>query len=300
MKKTYLGLVGSTLLLLASCSDRSMTLDDESDALGLNGGDPPLQETPWGCLSQEKEPLPYAADPSLPITYVLHIGSVLAPNVMPPELDIRLCALNDVFCSAPQTPSITMPVSGRPDVLGLELPYGFEGHLLLIAPGYVPTAYYFLGPMIGGADGSSFVVGESILLYDAPTLDEQLNLLLGDQLVREGGLLTVRAIDCLGQLSDGVRVELLGTDAQAWVELNGLMVRNDDGSLTTDTSGIAGFVNLPASATIVEGVAPDDCDASDTSDGACLAAQRYGRMAVRVQPGVMTIAELRPDYRFGR
>lgn len=299
MKRICFRLAGSMLLLLSSCSDRSMSLDDEAGDLG-----PDLQREAllarWSCLSQEPGPQAYAGDEWATITYVVPIGSVLSPDVLPAGLAIALCQLNDVVCSAPLALSVNGAFQVPPGVLALDIPYGFQGYLRLSAPGYVPTAYYFQGPMIG-FDGVAHVIGEPILLYDAQTLGDQLRLLVRDPLSPDGGILTVRAIDCLGRVSDGVRVELVGASAESWVELNGLMVLNYDGSLTTDVSGIAGFVNVPApTTTIVEGVAPGDCGANDTTDGECSAEQRYGRMAVRVQPGMVTIAELRPDYRYGR
>lgn len=279
-----------------------MSLDDEAGYLG-----PDLQteapQTRWSCLSQEPGLQTYGRDELAAVTYVVPIGSVLSPTVMPEGLAIALCQINDVVCSAPLTPAINEALEVPPGVLALDIPYGFEGYLMLTAPGYVPTMYYFQGPIIG-FDGAAYVVGEPILLYDAPTLGDQLYLLLSGVeagLSVDAGFLTVRAIDCLGQVSNGVRVELVGASAPGWVELNGLMVLNYDGSLTTDASGIAGFVNQAAPGTmIVEGVAPADCGSNDSPDGACSPEQRYGRMAVRVRPGAMTITELRPDYGYGR
>lgn len=53
-------------------------------------------------------------------------------------------------------------------------------------------------------------------------------------------------------------------------------------------------------AAIVEGVARVDCEEPMANGAECLDELRYGRMAVLVKPGVLTIANLRPDYSRGR
>jgi hypothetical protein len=182
----------------------------------------------------------------------------------------------------------------------IDLPYGFDGYLLLTAPDHVPTEYYFQGPLIGTYYGETTIAGEPIVLYDSASLADQLYF-LGVTPQPDSGFLMVRTRHCYQGLSSGVRLELLGTDASGWVMLNGLMVANLDGSLGTDADGIAGFSNIPAPTTaILEGVTHDDCDPNDPEDVTCLAELRFGRTAVRIRPGSMTITELRPDYGYGR
>lgn len=292
MKRACFELIGFALMSLWGCSDRNLSLDEEMG--GIQPGDETDDAvTRWSCLANEPGYLPFdraAEGPEATITYVVRVGGT-RPDVFVTLLDLKVCTLADVYCSTP----LNVPIEGPGGVarfgeIKITLPYGFEGYLQLFADYYQPTHYYFQGPVVGSPDGETTIYGEPIVLSDAPALGET-----------DVGSLLVRTIDCFGSLSDGVRLELLGASASGWVTLNGLMVQNTDGSLTTDASGIAGFSSIPAPATvIVEGVTRVDCDPRMPEEVTCPEERRYGRMATRVQPGVVTIAELRPDYTYGR
>jgi len=167
--------------------------------------------------------------------------------------------------------------------------YGFikfdvPGSLSTNPYGYLPTDYYFGGPLRGD------VVGAGIFVVS----DRELALLstdLGEAYAPDLGLLAVRAVDCNGHPAAGVRIEfedLHGKPGASWAVHDALAVRGVDAVLTppTDESGVAGFTNVPPGTTQYRALLPDG--------------RSYGESAVRFRPDALTMAEARPNYVNGR
>jgi hypothetical protein len=249
----------------------------------------PLDED-WSCLGQD-ERAPVSTPGVDRVTYVASVLDFGNPALSPPGIDLGICQLADVYCAAPLPVSMTVLASmsmsaffPRPSAWAIELPLLFEGYINLTAPGYVPAQYFFGGPMVAGAGGEQAVTGEPITMFTengVPSLFDAVGVVRDPAF----GLLLLRTVDCRGQRAPGVQLRLRGAGVP-WVLVNGLPILSDP-PLATDASGTAGFLNVPPGNLLIEGYVP----AGDAT---------YGRTAVRVRPGQITMAEIRPDYGYGR
>jgi hypothetical protein len=303
--------VGIGFGLLSSCSDRDMNLDDEETTPGGGGGgggdvSPPSR---WRCLNDPPMFAPGAAATEPSSSQSLYGVLVLDSAAMAPmmSLDLAVCQIVDSDCRQPiltgspvGVEDVINPPLTPPDVmtdpegwLVFLLPDGFEGYLQLEAPAYMPTDYYFGGPL----RQSESILGYPILLQPMEMWDRSLYD-LGVPIEPGTGALTVRALDCDTTKSAGVRLSLNGAGTP-WVLRNGLMTRNDDGELETDTTGMAGFVNVPPGVVLIEGRAQVSCAAgSDCPEDTPW--EVVSSVSTRVRPGRITLVELRHDYSYGR
>jgi hypothetical protein len=222
-------------------------------------------------------PLPM---PSEQVLYVVPIADFLSSQP-PPGLTIGLCRLQDIECTAP-TPVQPMPVPMTPPVVvGIPIPYGFEGYLKLNATDYVPTDYYFSGPMIGSPppQRTAIVRGEAIPMLTQATREN----LYGDVMQTRTpgtGILAIRAINCLGARAADVALETL---TPGLVDFGWSLVANlpsgGDPPVTT-TRGVAGFGNVRPGSVQVQGLMGDTA---------------FGRNALRVKGDQLTVGEVRND-----
>jgi hypothetical protein len=285
------------LVLLAGCSARSLELDGEvvRQRLEPDGG---VDDGRWDCLDA-LEPLPGIEPPPPGIAYIVQIFDSLQPDRAPRSLRVDVCLLSDYNCAQPLPITVSEPDPMRPELKMVVLPYGFEGYLRLAAPGYLQTEYYWLGPMVG-VDGSQVVFGEPIVMRAISELDQQFAA-LGYPRAADRGLVTLRTIDCRGALADGVHVQLLNTSQGVpWVQRSGVLVSSPDSPLTTDASGLAGFYELLVGNIVFEGVATRSCSSRPMGDVDCNEAPTFGRNALTVRANTMSIAEVRPNYTYGR
>jgi hypothetical protein len=274
------------LCLVVACSDRNIDL--ESDPSLVASGDAAMTDDTivadpaWSCLG-EARPYPTPNPQPAVVVYDTTFGSFVNPAEPPGDLALRVCLLSDAYCSSPLQ-EVTSPVRGA-ILMPLELPFGFHGYLRLDAPAYASAEYYLGGPMLGDSLGEPMVRGEPIAMLDFNDISSLFAAggLTADPLL---GMVVLRAVDCEGRRAPGVQLSV-GAGDVPWVLVNGLPVFSEAPRLSTDASGIAGFVNLPPGNLLIEG--------HITATGAT-----YGTTALRVKAGTITMAEVRPDYVYGR
>lgn len=270
------------LCLTVACTGRNIDLEsspDAGDGAVLNGD---IVDPAWGCLGGARAH-PTPDPPPAVVAYDTSFGSFANPAQSPRLLALSVCWLADMDCASPvQQVMGSLP---QPIRMPLELPFGFQGYLRLESPDHAPAEYYLGGPMLGDALGESSVRGEPIALLDSDDL-RSLSAAGGPPLDTSLGLLLLRAVDCQGRRAAGVQLSL-SAGGVPWVLVNGLPVFSEDPRLSTDASGLVGFVNVPLGNLLIEGHIP--------ATGA-----RFGATALRVRAGSVTMAEIRPDYVYGR
>jgi hypothetical protein len=247
------------------------------DGAGAGGGDNgPAPNPAWDCLGTSPEPLePLSPQPQV-VTYAVPIVDFANPPTPPAGLVIQVCQSNDTNCASP-VPHMEVQVDPmRPFIIGITIPYQLDGYLTLEAPGYVPTEYYFGGPMIGSLDRRPVVVGEAIPMLRQATMDT----LFDD--VRETrapgtGVLAIRTIDCRGIRAAGVQLEPIDEVGFQWTLLSNIPRNGDE---PTDGRGVGGFGNVVPGVIAVQGKVGEDA---------------FGRTALRVKPDQFTVGEIRWD-----
>jgi hypothetical protein len=277
------------IIACSSLDPRTDTWAGELDA--GNGGESgkPLTPPEWKCLDQPQ--VPVARNPE-PVAYVVAIVDFDRQlNALEPieGLDIVVCG--SATCEEPEEVMITGVPDRPPYLYRIVFSYGFDNAVLrLTAPGYVPMDYILGGRMIGPPEGGSTVLGRAIPLLREATLAnlyKQLGFTEGPD--PERGVLAVRTLNCLRDPMNqdisraaGVQLAMVSDTLDpgtVWsLSFNNIATRSNE----TDERGVVGYLNAPPQAFLVEAVA--------TVGGNEV---RYGRNAVQVRPGVITLAELR-------
>src|SRR5262245_8066846 len=146
---------------LAEGTDTCISVEGCEPDGGFGGteGDQPVGDPRWSCLPTG-EPVMAPMTPAPPVVlYAVPIVDFTLPDPKgpPPNLTIRVGPSSDPTCSEVgpiPAPAAIHPLGENPEaVFGVLVPYGLDGYVHLEAPGYMPTEYYFGGPMIGSPAG---------------------------------------------------------------------------------------------------------------------------------------------------
>jgi hypothetical protein len=295
------------LELSSACSGRALALDDEVEGTPLeadgradaNPGasyrfDGALVRARWDCEVREPAPLANTGPGPETIDYLVSVLGSESGGV-PHDLSVLACRSDDAECNAPAPSSVTPPDVEGATSLRVTLPAGFDGYLRLDAPGYVRTEHYFGGPLSAAIDGAASVRGDPIRLYT----DDEWQAWFDDLGVArqpDTGAVFVRAIDCGGRPSEGIRVSLSAVGDQ-WVMRNGARVQDEQRALPTDSSGLSGFLNVSPVTTRTEAWIK-----TCSTDGTCedtpwaLAAILW---TTHVRANTITRVEVRRDTSYG-
>jgi hypothetical protein len=154
----------------------------------------------------------------------------------------RVCRRLDVTCDQPIA---TGYVSDNQGKLTIDLPSGFDGYLELQSTDAIPGLYFF-NPPLTEAREVPFV---PILPLAQITMFGQI---LGAQLATDRGLMALAAYDCFRAAAGGVSIVSPNADAEStpFYMIKGIPTTK---ATATDSSGYAGFLNLPPGSVTVSG-----------------------------------------------
>jgi hypothetical protein len=241
--------------LAAACTP----LDDPSDVYDndtaevvqqLPGSGQPLDETrrtegdPWACLQGSRVPLPPREERPEAVTYTVSIVDWVTDEA-PPGLVINVCNRIDPLCAEPLS-TIEPPPERQ---ISFQLPARIEVFLLLQATDTVPAAFYFDGPVVEDR------LGGLIQLLRFATVASLAQTFLGTMLDPSMGALSLRSHDCSGAIAEGAVFELEPQNGVPFTLIDGAPTPS---IVPTDTSGLAGFVNVPPGSFLARGMVADD------------------------------------------
>ena len=293
-----IGLIGFGCSDLADGGENCADLDIvPCDVIGVGGGQ--AEPNPaWDCIGEtptyDNIPPPQAPG----VAYIVPILDFANPLLGgPPGLKIEVCIISDLNCMGPLPVPITEPDPMRPFLHQISFPIApapFQGYLKLTAPGYMDTAYYFGGPMIGDPLNEMMpqaIIGDTISMPRISSINEFYAQLSPDVRDTSTGLLALRVFNCKRERAENVTLALTNGEASNWALINNLPAANrQDNGMTpipTDTQGVAGFANMKPTTAIVEGVTPDGLT-------------RFGNQSFTVRANQLTFGEIRTDYAYGR
>jgi hypothetical protein len=236
----------------------------EAGADGGTDAEPPVEAGPWSCLGNVPIPEAGTSDVSVvvPLVDLTTKSAVTAGDVF-----ARICAKIDVNCNKPLSNG-DAGVIVSPDakgLLNLTLPSGFDGFVLIdpIVPSsdagspdsgadaapppdvFVPSLVFFNPPIYGNLVYTTIVMVKTselgqIAAVEQTTLDPSL------------GAVFMETVDCDFKPAAGVSVTIDSTSSttQGFYFKGGLPALN---APSTDTTGYAGFVNVPKGTPTVTG-----------------------------------------------
>jgi hypothetical protein len=289
----------ATLFALATTHCTSLDSPDDNycnfhscDAAAVTAVDPP--DGGWWCENPATKlavttvlPPVYPMPAPTTVRYLVPIVNFqsIAANpshfklVSPNDISITACGGN--LCPANGSGVIvpTPPSPSRP-AYGIDLPFGFNGSILINSTPdagvqYYPTAYSFGGQLVGtrqpdgGAapvldmDGTPIVQGQPIAPLPVDTI-ESFYAGLGGTIVPGEGLLVARLLDCNGNRAAGVtltvQVPKLNAGATGYyLTTNESPQSIEPGALPkTDTNGdVCGYANVDPKNYTLMGTTPD-------------------------------------------
>jgi hypothetical protein len=188
--------------------------------------------------------------------------------------------------------AVTPPTSAAAPYYQIDLPYNFDGSILMMAAGYIPTEYFLGGPLVGTAlpdggpildkDGTPVVVGLAI----APTTYLTLDDFFGDLMLTRDptkGLIVARLLDCNGNRAANVVLEIKNYGmGQGFTLLNGGYTPvTGQPPPPTEGRGVSGYANMTPGTYVVDAIAPNG--------------NHYGATAAVVVANTLTLLEIRTD-----
>ncbi|MBI5485994.1 MAG: hypothetical protein HY905_01540 [Deltaproteobacteria bacterium] len=212
------------------------TTEDAGDEVADDGGPPPPD---WSCLGSVTWATP--TETSLDMT-----GTVLDYVTDAPieGATVKVCARSDAACATPLD-------EGTTDALGqvtLTVPLGttgFDGYFDVSATGYVTVLRYTVEPITEMPPEA----GRIVSMADTTTF-AMLAAAAGVTPDPTRGHLVISALDCNPTYAAGVSLEVDTADVSstAVYMIGGLPSTS---ATETDSSGAAGFINLPAGAATI-------------------------------------------------
>jgi hypothetical protein len=235
MRRAGMVLAGVALAACTELEPGSDLLREAEPAVGMLSGEPSDPDPKWACLDGAEPPSAVALRPT--VTFSLGLNDPSTRSA-PPDAALRACNRFDLECSQPLSAAVVMGADG---LFHLELPQGFDGYLEVTSPAIIPALYVFSRPLRTDLEDEFIVVSLSTARGLAASGSQQLDTSLG--------LLAVRARDCLGELTEGVKFSNdKGGTAFAFVD--GLPVLGYD---ETNEEGLGGFLNVPLGTVVVQG-----------------------------------------------
>jgi hypothetical protein len=236
-------------------------MDFMNNPAGSSGQE--LETANWSCLGSEPAPPP-AALGTTTVTYTILIVDTVTREP-PAGLVVNACSSLDIECASPMVASI------RPDADGMvraHVPINFSGFFTVESDQTVPAALFIAGALEQDTTATTMlVIGEvaftALARNQGVALDPQM------------GQLLLRAFDCDGKLTPGVRFSD-DRGGQPYAFVDGLPVV---GQTVTDAQGTAGFLNVLPGLAVVQSIRASDNAVTQTASG-------------RVRPGWFTYLDL--------
>jgi len=285
MSGFHCGAAAFLVFATTRCSGLQPTEDSFCSLYGCRDGDPDGSATggdagidaltsshanPWWCevngIAMTVVPPPAApTNPTIVRYYLPIIDFSSALNNTPsfvPNVDILGCQNSNPTCAgdAGVVPTVHAPTSAKG--YGIDLPYGFSGGILINSPGYIPTEYFFGGPLVGEPDGGVDTDGTPVVygLYVTPLLEsaaEPFFAAAGLSPIPGTGVFAPRLLDCNGNRAAGTSLSVTDPNGgQPFTLVNNLPLFHDP-PLPTDSRGVTGYFNIPPGTYPVAGVTPD-------------------------------------------
>lgn len=271
-------------LLLAAHAPACTPLDEPGDVYDdgvtaeigqqLPGSsDDPLDETaqgqgdPWSCLDDARNAVPPPEERPETVVYTVSIVDWVT-NEAPPGLEIHVCNRIDALCAEPL--SVINPPPERE--IRFELPARLEVFLTLQATGTVPAIFYFDGPVVEDRVGGLI---QLLRLTTAVGLAQQF---LNTQLDPTMGVLSLRSHDCNGAITAGAVFQIDPSMGVPFTLLNGAPSLS---IVPTDSSGLAGFANVPEGNFLARGFVDES--------------REFGLANFSVKPGWFSLVEVRAN-----
>lgn len=226
----------------------------------------PTEGDPWGCVQGSRQQVPPPEERPETVMYTVSIVDWVT-NEAPPGLQIKVCNRIDGLCAEPLS-TLTPPPERE---VSFELPARLEVYLEIVAEGTVPATFYFDGPVVEDRVGGLI---QLLRLTTAVGLAQQF---LGTQLDPTTGVLSLRSHDCNGAISGGAVFALEPSVGLPFTLINGAPSLS---VVPTDSSGLAGFVNVPEGGFLARGFVADD-------------EREFGLANFSVKPGWFSLVEVR-------
>jgi hypothetical protein len=171
------------------------------------------------------------------------------------------CQNSDPSCvtDAGVSPAVHAPTSQKG--YGIDLPYGFNGAIRITSPGYIPTEYFFGGPLVGSQDGTLDTDGTpliqglyitALLLSDAPAFYAAGHL----SPIPGTGVFAPRLLDCNGDRAAQAMLSVTEPTGDPFTLIQNVPIYHDP-PLPTDPRGVTGYANMTTGAYAVAGITPD-------------------------------------------
>jgi hypothetical protein len=230
--------------------------NSEAGAAGMSGAGDPFE-----CAPRET-----STEPTVKYSF----APVFAPGgepKAPKPFHIKACEQLDLTCEQPVFGPLDVNVGEPQDFI---VPTGFNGYFDIQNDDTLGGLLFMGRPVIEDT------VGWNVTM-PTPDLVAQLQLVTGEEVNQELGLILTDARDCAGTPLAGVSIEN-SKGGLGYYFLNFL----PDTSLTkTSVQGAAGFANVPITTTILSG---------EHESG-----KKFGPASIRVQPHYMSFVELWPS-----
>ncbi len=222
----------------ALTSDKTDSGAETTDA----GAEASIPSGPWGCVGRVTWPLDTTGAKRFIRNRIVDVSEKPVAGV-----SFVGCGKLDPECSKP----ITEPVLSDADgVFTINLPRGFDG-FLKATPAAPLMPAIIVGPPLYDDLDTVAVSGEPLHAVAKSDIDALLAL-VGSTIDESAGHLFVQSLDCEQKLASGVTlgISLKGPNTKNYYYAGGLP--NTD-ALTTDGSGLGGFVNVPPGNVVVTG-----------------------------------------------
>lgn len=193
--------------------------------------------TPWSCLGSVVWPAAGSGSVTAKISLMDIVTRAPFPGVT-----ARVCRRLDLACEQPLAVGYTSDDQGR---LVVDVPSGFDGFLELVSAKAVPGLYFFNPPMTDARE----VPFVPMLPLSQLTAFAQI---AGAQMSADRGHMALAAYDCFHAPAEGVSLVSPNADGSStpFYMINGYPSSKDQ---ATDSSGYAGFLNLPPGSVTVSG-----------------------------------------------
>lgn len=214
-----------------SAGDGGLDAPNTSDA---SDADDAIPSGPWGCVGHVTWPLDTTGENRSMRNRIVDVSEKAVAGVK-----LQGCGKLDPTCSKPIGVAATTDTGG---LFTLTLPRGFDGFVRATAPTPLMPAMIYGPPLYEDVDAPK-VAGEP--LHAVAEGDIAALLSIVDATVdTTTGHLFVQSQDCEGKQAAGVTlaISLKGPNTKGYYYAGGLP--NTD-ALTTDASGLGGFVNVP-------------------------------------------------------
>jgi hypothetical protein len=218
----------------------------------------------WACVGQ----LSWPPAESRKFNVTIHIRDLITDEPTA-NVSARLCRKLDTTCAQP------LPGDFLGNTLGdltLRVDGGFDGYAEIRAPDKMPGLYFFYPPIADDREIPFVPLFHPAILNQFATLGMKMTL-------PDRGHILLIAYDCLRRPAEGVHLTSPNADDKSSTFYVVKSLPSLQGT-ETDSSGRAGFINLPAGSVTV---------GSQLGDG-----RQVSNVSVLVRPGAITYLSLVP------